>query len=1604
MSRRGIRRSRRNAYSVTRRLARTWRVESSRSSTVWSRGTPRPSESRSRISVSYGTDNSDSECDEVRLHRRSHVLTRLYHFLVWLVTACWWTVGGMFYKTVITIFTLDGWLLSRVTRLSRSSSTQTDMSRRTASGQGSRRFARGPQGGATTTTTYTTRRYTTTTYGGARHGDGFLRRVAAGSKSAVLALLWLPWKLVSLALLPVYYVGSVVLVVVRGAWRGVVDLRRHSDARRPSVPDDGYSSDVDPTAWMPASQVAPAEGGAAAWAWAVAAYPWRVACRGLRAVRAAHFSLMFSLFLLSRRACGAIAATASAAVRLPCHAAKRASLLFTELLWEAEHRPEYEEEQRQMSMQWEDAYPAVDSSSLSESMHEAASATRGALCTTIVWLLSPITWILMSLYLLAGSVCGGVRRLFRRREKEASVDGPVTRSRAKAMPGDEEEEEEEEGGERRGWGRKVVGVLLSPFYLLWLALWYATRPIAAASSYAASSKHPQTSSEDEPEYRGEEKQRWSVAAAMRRVFSSVFHVVSHVVFWPVYGVLGIAWIVTLPFVTAYRVVAAATASRRRDDSVADEDDVVGDGRRDDDEDVVMLEERMQRLRLQRGAAERLCILLLTLLRLPVSLVALLLRCAAAPLTWLGSKVTTWRSRRAESSGADVTRATRRQTRSMAAQEREEEEKEEGGFWRSAVAAVIHILLLPWYVLLAAVTVLVTLITLIVNALRSPWQRVGAADGEKESGKMSVFGDAARWISRPFCVAWATVARRSDDEGGTTWSKEEFEERKEGGVYTMKTRKMTVTVTREGGDGKEGGKPRRGRACELLLHVLTSPLRALRGAYALLLAFLHAISLGDARALATLTRGSHATVDAARWLCRSPRTLYARIRKKPPAGGTTEEEDAEEEEEEATSRSFLAIRGGVFGVPARAAARVLSSVTSGVVTGIGNVFRGCGAAVAMLFARVRGAGAESLARLRERALVVGTAAWGGVGGVLALPFKCLAWLLLAGWAVLCNVASGCWSLIRNVASGCWARVCNAASGCWMLASRSLSSAWRVVAFPATWLRSDAQHVVPPGGEQVPLWAWMSRWVVSIFEWVSLLDAWLLSRRAACCVWLPLLLLPLILFGAGYKVYEYRDEITSSLPDLPSAPTLPVMGLWSKNSVAKTAAPPIVANLPLGGIDADTRAMILDLITRQNNQLTAFQVEDMVRTMIKDELAVLHANVRGEANQHEAQQVQRMSLHEGSLSQLQAKMDVLKLMSEELTSELSQAKAKIYQGDRSSGASHEHAEAMAAALVGLHADIDGISLAHSALVADMRNCCRNATYYEQLLQRRIEEALAGVMSSDGHGHDAGFGDWLRAEFVTHSNMEQKVAAIVKDMSSKMDVKVAEAEMKAGERAETVAAGIVMAAASQSSENASHSKAVLTESTVRGIIQAELDKFNADKTGQVDYALESAGGSIISTRCSETYRGHSAQISLFGIPLWYTFTSPRSVIQPEVHPGQCWALKGSHGYLVIQLSGWVKPTSFSMEHIDKRLSPTGTIDSAPRDFQILGLKHAKVTEGVHLGTYRFDANAPPLQYFHVADPEVEAYPIIELRILSNHGNKDYTCLYRFRVHGIYVGPYTP
>ncbi|XP_046696876.1 SUN domain-containing protein 2 isoform X1 [Silurus meridionalis] len=186
------------------------------------------------------------------------------------------------------------------------------------------------------------------------------------------------------------------------------------------------------------------------------------------------------------------------------------------------------------------------------------------------------------------------------------------------------------------------------------------------------------------------------------------------------------------------------------------------------------------------------------------------------------------------------------------------------------------------------------------------------------------------------------------------------------------------------------------------------------------------------------------------------------------------------------------------------------------------------------------------------------------------------------------------------------------------------------------------------------------------------------------------------------------------------------------------------------------------------------------------------------------------------------------------------------------------------------------------------------------------------------------------------------------------------------------------------------------VERIVQRALSLHRADGIGMADYALESSGASVVNTRCSETYHTRSACISLFGFPLWYPSESPRTVIQPELYPGKCWPFRGSEGFLVIALSHPVQITHVSLEHLPRVLSPTGHIDSAPKDFAVYGMTNEENVDGTLLGTFVYDQDAESIQTFAVQNFQSDAFELVELRILSNWGHPEYTCVYRFRVHG--------
>ncbi|XP_075248473.1 uncharacterized protein LOC142341425 isoform X3 [Convolutriloba macropyga] len=194
-------------------------------------------------------------------------------------------------------------------------------------------------------------------------------------------------------------------------------------------------------------------------------------------------------------------------------------------------------------------------------------------------------------------------------------------------------------------------------------------------------------------------------------------------------------------------------------------------------------------------------------------------------------------------------------------------------------------------------------------------------------------------------------------------------------------------------------------------------------------------------------------------------------------------------------------------------------------------------------------------------------------------------------------------------------------------------------------------------------------------------------------------------------------------------------------------------------------------------------------------------------------------------------------------------------------------------------------------------------------------------------------------------------------------------------------------------------------RTLVRQEVQRaLSEDGTGLADYALESVGGTVVSTRCTETYTEYASVVTLLGIPLWYQTPSPRIVIQPEMSPGNCWPFKGASGQVVIRLARRIKVQSVSYQHIPPSISPAGSFSSAPKDISIFGLNSESDDPGTLLGNFSYDmgGNGMTLQTYpmeNLAQNEREIDPsfrYIAFVVHSNHGNNEYTCLYRIRVHG--------
>ncbi|XP_032512037.2 SUN domain-containing protein 3-like [Danaus plexippus] len=171
-------------------------------------------------------------------------------------------------------------------------------------------------------------------------------------------------------------------------------------------------------------------------------------------------------------------------------------------------------------------------------------------------------------------------------------------------------------------------------------------------------------------------------------------------------------------------------------------------------------------------------------------------------------------------------------------------------------------------------------------------------------------------------------------------------------------------------------------------------------------------------------------------------------------------------------------------------------------------------------------------------------------------------------------------------------------------------------------------------------------------------------------------------------------------------------------------------------------------------------------------------------------------------------------------------------------------------------------------------------------------------------------------------------------------------------------------------------------------------------VDFALETAGARVIDTGDTLEHFIHESPVGwvLHSISalVCRDCLGANAIIKPGTLPGECWAFKGSKGEATIRLLGTVRITGLSLEHIPAHISPTKEISSAPRLFQLEGLEFRGDPYPYDFGTFEYEKDGKPIQYFEVLHQPSKGYNLVRLKIFSNWGHPVYTCVYRVRIHG--------
>jgi SUN domain-containing protein 1/2 len=226
---------------------------------------------------------------------------------------------------------------------------------------------------------------------------------------------------------------------------------------------------------------------------------------------------------------------------------------------------------------------------------------------------------------------------------------------------------------------------------------------------------------------------------------------------------------------------------------------------------------------------------------------------------------------------------------------------------------------------------------------------------------------------------------------------------------------------------------------------------------------------------------------------------------------------------------------------------------------------------------------------------------------------------------------------------------------------------------------------------------------------------------------------------------------------------------------------------------------------------------------------------------------------------------------------------------------------------------------------------------------------------------------------------------------------------------------------------------------IQEAAMSVISKDLIGKADYAMHSGGARVIPSLTSPSYE---IQPDTLGSQFFGFLTGngyavgrpPVTALHHETHGGYCWPFAGQRGQLGVSLAAPVVIDEVTIDHISRDIALD--IRSAPRHMEVWGLveggenlekydelvKEKEQRQGemdedeeypdtlphnppyIRIANFTYDVDSGKhVQTFPVLQEIQEKkmdFGVVTLRVLNNWGREEFTCLYRFRVHGTRLG----